>query len=144
LAINDITKLSDAGKEKGYLTHNDEDDLIPSGIQSPEALDDLFTTIGTQGIDVLEGEPKLPSSLKEKLENEVEASDEVELSPTRGGLQETNDPVRIYLREMSTVPLLTRGGEVEIAKRIARGHVRALKALSRSPISARFWPSARI
>jgi RNA polymerase primary sigma factor len=137
LAINDITKLSDAGKEKGYLTHNDEDDLIPSGIQSPEALDDLFTTIGTQGIDVLEGEPKLPSSLKEKLENEVEASDEVELAPTRVGLQETNDPVRIYLREMSTVPLLTRGGEVEIAKRIARGHARALKALSRSPIAIR-------
>jgi RNA polymerase primary sigma factor len=138
LAINDITKLSDAGKGKGYLTYNDEGDLIPSGIQSPEALDDLFTTIGTQGIDVLEGEPKLPSSLKkEKLENEVEASDEVELAPTRGGLQETNDPVRIYLREMSAVPLLTRGGEVEIAKRIARGHARALKALSRSAIAIR-------
>ena len=75
MAINDITKLSDAGKGKGYLTYNDEGDLIPSGIQSPEALDELFTTIGTQGIDVLEGEPKLPSSLKEKLENEVEASD---------------------------------------------------------------------
>jgi RNA polymerase primary sigma factor len=137
LAINDVTKLSDAGKGKGYLTYNDEGDLIPSGIQSPEALDDLFTTIGTQGIDVLEGEPKLPSSLKEKLENEVEASGEVELAPTRGCLQETNDPVRIYLREMSAVPLLTRGGEVEIAKRIARGHARALKALSRSAIAIR-------
>src|SRR5438128_8556618 len=103
-------------------------------VHSPEDLDDLLTTSGTQGIDVLEGEPKLPSSLKEKLENEVEASDEVELDLTPGALAQTNDPARIYLREMGTVPLLTREGEVDIAKRIERGHVRALKALARSPI----------
>ncbi len=84
---------------------------------------------------MLEGRPKLPSSaLEKKFENEVEASDEVELDSTRGALETTNDPVRIYLREMGVVPLLTREGEVEIAKRIGRGHVRALKALSRSPI----------
>jgi RNA polymerase primary sigma factor len=87
---------------------------------------------------VLEGHPKLPTSaLKNKLENEVEASDEVELELTLTALEKTNDPVRIYLRKMGTVPLLTRQGEVDIAKRIERGQLRVLKALSRSPIVIR-------
>ena len=103
-------------------------------MHSPEDLDDLLTTIGTQGIDVLEG-PKLPSSaLDKKFEEEGEAGEDVELDLTPGALEKTNDPVRMYLREMGTVPLLTREGEVEIAKRIERGQLRVLKALSRSPI----------
>src|SRR5208283_4163302 len=77
------------------------------------------------------------SAFKNKLENEVEASDEVELDLTLTALEKTNDPVRIYLREMGAVPLLTREGEVEIAKRIERGQLRVLKALSRSPIVIR-------
>ena len=138
LALNDITKLIDAGKEKGYLTYNEVNDLIPYDVHSPEDLDDLLTTISTQGIDVLEGQPKLPSSaLEEKFENEVEASDEVELDSTRGALETTSDPARIYLREMGVVPLVTREGEVDIAKRIERGQRRVLKALSRSPIVIR-------
>ena len=128
----------DAGKEKGYLTYNEVNDLIPHDVHSPESLDDLLTTIGTHGIDVLEGQPKLPASaLKNKLENEVEASDEVDLDLTLTVLEKTNDPVRIYLRKMGTVPLLTRQGEVDIAKRIERGQLRVLKALSRSPIVIR-------
>ena len=138
LALNDITKLIDAGKEKGYLTYNEVNDLIPHDVHSPEDLDDLLTTISTQGIDVLEGQPKLPSSaLEKKFENEVEASDEVELDSTRGALETTSDPARIYLREMGVVPLVTREGEVDIAKRIERGQRRVLKALSRSPIVIR-------
>ena len=101
-------------------------------------LDDLLTTFSTQGIDVLDGQPKLPSSaLEKKFENEAEASDEVELDLAADALEKTNDPVRIYLREMGVVPLLTREGEVDIAKRIERGQLRALKALSRSPIVIR-------
>ena len=65
------------------------------------------------------------------------ASEDVELDLTPGALEKTNDPVRMYLREMGTVPLLTREGEVEIAKRIERGQNRVLKALSRSPIVIR-------
>ena len=125
-------------KEKGYLTYNEVNNLIPHDVHSPESLDDLLTTIGTHGIDVLEGQPKLPTSaLKNKLENEVEGSDEVELDLTLTALEKTNDPVRIYLRKMGTVPLLTRQGEVDIAKRIERGQLRVLKALSRSPIVIR-------
>jgi RNA polymerase primary sigma factor len=134
---DDIKKLIDTGKEKGYLTYDQVNDLIPHDVHSPEDLDDLLTTIGTQGIDVLEG-PKMPSSgLDKKFEDGDEPSEDVELDLTPGALEKTNDPVRMYLREMGTVPLLTREGEVEIAKRIERGQIRVLKALSRSPIVIR-------
>ena len=130
----DIQKLIDAGKEKGYLTYNEVNDLIPGDLHSPDDLDDLLTTIGTQGIDVLEGGPKFGA---DKFESEGEEGEDVELDLTPGTLEKTNDPVRMYLREMGTVPLLTREGEVEIAKRIERGQMRVLKAISRSPIVIR-------
>ncbi len=136
---DDIKKLIDAGKEKGYLTYGEVNDLIPHDMHSPEDLDDLLTTIGTQGIDVLEGPGKLPSAaVLDKRYDELEAGEEeMELDLTPGALEKTNDPVRMYLREMGTVPLLTREGEVEIAKRIERGQLRVLKAISRSPIVIR-------
>ena len=138
LALDDLKKLIDPGKEKGYLTYNEVNNLIPNDVHSPEDLDDLLTTIGTQGIDMLEGQPKLPSSaLEQQFEKEVEASEDVELDPTSGAFEKTGDPVRIYLREMGMVSLLTREGEVDIAKRIERGQLRVLKALSRSPIIIR-------
>jgi len=134
--FDDIKKLIDAGKEKGYLTYDEANDLIPHDVHSPEDLDDLLTTIGTQGIDVLEG-PKLPSAAVLEKPEEIEGEEDVELDLTPGALEKTNDPVRMYLREMGTVPLLTREGEVEIAKRIERGQNRVLKAISRSPIVIR-------
>ncbi|HWS96259.1 MAG TPA: RNA polymerase sigma factor RpoD [Candidatus Methylomirabilis sp.] len=134
--FDDIKKLIDVGKEKGYLTYDEVNDLIPHDMHSPDDLDDLITTIGTQGIDVLEG-PKSPSSLDKFDKGDIEAGEDVELDLTPGALEKTNDPVRMYLREMGTVPLLTREGEVEIAKRIERGQLRVLKALSRSPIVIR-------
>ncbi len=134
LILADITKLIDAGREKGHLTYN-EVNLIPRDVQSPEDLDDLLATVGTRGIDVFEGQPEPPSSaLEKKFEEEVEVG---ELDLTPDALEKTNDPVRIYLREMGIAPLLTREGEVDIAKRIERGHLRGLKALSRSPLVIR-------
>src|SRR5271167_3909054 len=135
LALDDITKLIDAGREKGHLTSDEVNDLVPHDAHSSEDLDDVVTTIGTLGIDVLEGRPDLPSwAFKKKLEEELEAG---ELDLTPDALEKTNDPVRIYLREMGTVPLLTREGEVDIAKRIERGQLSVLKALSRSPLVIR-------
>ena len=129
----DIEKLIDTGKEKGYLTFGEVNDLLPGDITSPDELDDLMTTINTQGIDVLSGEAR-----GEKYEPEAgEESEDVELDLSPGTLEKTNDPVRMYLREMGTVPLLTREGEVEIAKRIERGQNRVMKAISRSPIVIR-------
>ncbi len=130
----DIQNLIDAGQEKGYLTYGEVNDLIPGDVHSPDDLDDLMTTIGTQGIDILEGGPKFGA---DKFGEEGEEGEDVELDLTPGTLEKTNDPVRMYLREMGTVPLLTREGEVEIAKRIERGQVRVMKAISRSPIVVR-------
>src|ERR1700748_3937148 len=131
---DDIQKLIDTGKEKGYLTYGEVNDLIPNDLNSPDDLDDLITTIGTQGIDLLdEGGPKFGGDKYE----EGEEGEDVELDMTPGTLEKTNDPVRMYLREMGTVPLLTREGEVEIAKRIERGQMRVMKAISRSSIVIR-------
>ena len=130
---HDMESLIEVGKEKGYLTYGDVNDIIPDEMAtSPEDLDDLITTIGTQGIDLLDG-PKFHGDKGFGLED----GEDVELDLTPGTLEKTNDPVRMYLREMGTVPLLTREGEVEIAKRIERGQLRVLKAISRSPIVIR-------
>ena len=137
MALGDIAKLVDSGKEKGYLTYGEVNDLIPHDFNSPEVLEDLLATIGTKGIDVLASQSKLSTAFEKGLENEQEASDAVELDLTLGTSEKTDDPVRIYLREMGAVPLLNREGEVDIAKRMERGQLRVLKALSRSPIVIR-------
>jgi RNA polymerase primary sigma factor len=128
----DVHGLIETGKEKGYLTYNDVNDALPDEMSSPDDLDDLITTIGTQGIDLLDT-PKFHGDK----DFDAEEGEGVELDLTPGTLEKTNDPVRMYLREMGTVPLLTREGEVEIAKRIERGQMRVLKAISRSPIVIR-------
>src|SRR5215471_8003039 len=79
----------------------------------------------------------MPSARTRNLYRELDADNDEEVTPAADGLDKTNDPVRMYLREMGTVPLLTRQGEIEIAKRFERGHLRILKALSRSPVVIR-------
>ncbi len=129
---DDISSLIDAGKEKGYLTYNDVNDMLPEDMHNADDLDDLITTIGTQGIDLLDG-PKFGGDK----DFDLEEGEDVELDLTPGAMEKTNDPVRMYLREMGTVPLLTREGEVEIARRIERGQMRVMKSLSRSPVVIR-------
>ena len=128
---DDISNLIDSGKEKGYLTYGDVNDMLPEDMHNADDLDDLITTIGTQGIDLLDS-PKFGDK-----DFDAEEGEDVELDLTPGTLEKTNDPVRMYLREMGTVPLLTREGEVEIAKRIERGQLRVMKSLSRSPVVIR-------
>ena len=128
----DVQGLIETGKEKGYLTYGDVNDVLPEEIGTADDLDDLMTTISGQGIDLLDT-PKFPGDK----DFELEEGEDVELDLTPGTLEKTNDPVRMYLREMGTVPLLTREGEVEIAKRIERGQMRVMKAISRSPIVIR-------
>jgi RNA polymerase primary sigma factor len=129
---DDIHSLIDTNnKEKDYLGYDGASDMPDEMGNSHEDIDDLITTIGTQGIDLLEG-----TKFGDK-DFELEEGEDVELDLTPGTLEKTNDPVRMYLREMGTVPLLTREGEVEIAKRIERGQLRVLKAISRTPIVIR-------
>jgi RNA polymerase primary sigma factor len=139
---DEVQKLIDIGKEKGYLLYDEVSDLLPPEISaSAEDLDDLFSAFGTAGIEVIDTEDqgfagldKIPG--EKKFEGEQPEGD-LELDLTPGALEKTNDPVRMYLREMGTVPLLTRDGEVEIAKRIERGQLTVLKSLSRSPVIVR-------
>jgi RNA polymerase primary sigma factor len=137
-----VQKLIDIGKEKGYLLYDEVSDLLPPEISSSaEDLDDLFSAFGTAGIEVIDTDDQNFAAL-DKIPGEkkfdVEAPEEgVELDLTPGALEKTNDPVRMYLREMGTVPLLTRDGEVEIAKRIERGQLTVLKVLSRAPVIVR-------
>jgi RNA polymerase primary sigma factor len=135
----DVDRIIDTGKEKGYLTYGEVNDLLPGDITSPDELDDLMTTINTQGIDVLSESRRgsRPDPAEESDNESGEDGDDVELDLSPGTLEKTNDPVRMYLREMGTVPLLTREGEVEIAKRIERGQLRVMKAISRSSIVIR-------
>ena len=137
-----VQKLIDIGKEKGYLLYDEVSDLLPPEISSSaEDLDDLFSAFGTAGIEVIDTDDQSFAPLDkvggEKKFDAETPEEGVELDLTPGALEKTNDPVRMYLREMGTVPLLTRDGEVEIAKRIERGQLTVLKSLSRSPVIVR-------
>jgi RNA polymerase primary sigma factor len=132
---DEVRHLIAIGKEKGYLLYDEVSEVLPADItSSPEELDDLFSTFGNAGIEVVESEQKYR---EDKLLDRADTGDEVELDLTPGALDKTNDPVRMYLREMGTVPLLTREGEVEIAKRIERGKLSVIKAISRTPTIAK-------
>jgi RNA polymerase primary sigma factor len=139
LAISDTKNRSmlDNRLDNRKTDANDDEvnDLLPQDAHSSQDVDEMLSSIGTRGLDVVEGEPHSPfSTLEQRLAQETE---EVELDLTPGAAESTSDPVRVYLREMGASPLLTREEEVEIAKRIERGQVTALKALSRSPIVIR-------
>ncbi|MBZ5593402.1 MAG: RNA polymerase sigma factor RpoD [Acidobacteriia bacterium] len=122
-----LARLMTVGKEKGYVLYDEVSELLPSDLNGGADLDDLLAGLDVAGIEILE-EPKLDAKIEE-----ADEFLDLELLPTAVG-DKTNDPVRMYLREMGAVPLLTREGEVEIAKRIERGQNTVLKALSRSPL----------
>jgi len=136
-----VRQLINMGKERGYLLYDEVNDLLPPEIHSSEEIDDLLSTFERYGIDVYEDLASAKAALAadsaevpEPAAKEESPGDEGELDLTPGSLEKTNDPVRMYLREMGTVPLLTREGEVAIAKRIERGQLLVLKTITRSPI----------
>ena len=131
--MDDIKELTGVAKTKDFLGDGEVNILTPQDLHSPHDEDDMLATIRTRGLEVLsEGETHLPFPLETRFAKEGE--EEVELDLTPGAPEADSDPVRVYLREMGASPLLTREGEVEIAKRIEHGQLSMLKALSRSPI----------
>ncbi len=131
------------GKERGYLLYDEVNDILPPEVHSSEEIDDLLSTFERYGIDVYEDLSSAKAALaaadssdgiETPVKEEATASEDGELDLTPGSLEKTNDPVRMYLREMGTVPLLTREGEVAIAKRIERGQLLVLKTISRAPL----------
>jgi RNA polymerase primary sigma factor len=120
-----VDQLIQSGKEKGYVLYDEVSEVLPGDLDGSADLDEILAGLDGAGIELLEA-PK-----SEKLD-EVEETIELDLPPGVG--EKTSDPVRVYLREMGAVPLLTREGEVEIAKRMEKGERTVRKALSRSPL----------
>jgi RNA polymerase primary sigma factor len=131
---DEVKELILMGKERGYLLYDEVNDLLPEGICSSDELDSIFSLFGSAGIEVIDTEQKFQDDSKREDKREENAGEESEFDFSALNLDKTNDPVRLYLREMGTVPLLSREGEVEIAKRVEHGQRVILKALSRSPL----------
>jgi RNA polymerase primary sigma factor len=134
----DVEKLLEMGKDKAFLSYDDINNELPEGLVSPDDIEDIFASLGAEGIAIGDSDEKFLESAgvmggDKKMDEAGEEEVEIDLSP--GALDKTNDPVRLYLREMGVVPLLTREGEVAIAKRIERGKIKAQKSISRSPIA---------
>ncbi len=140
-----VRQLITMGKERGYLLYDEVNDILPAEVHSSEEIDDLLSTFERYGIEIYEDAAIAKAAraavdagehgeAAEHVEHKEAGAEEVELDLTPGALEKTNDPVRMYLREMGTVPLLTREGEVAIAKRIERGQNMVLKIITRSPI----------
>src|SRR6188474_2862429 len=136
--FDEVRQLIVIGKEKGYLLYDEVNDLLPADLTAnPEDLEELLAVFASAGIDLVDSEKgyKLEREGIERQEGPEGEGPELDLTP--GALDKTNDPVRMYLREMGTVPLLTREGEVEIARRIERGKLAVIKSISRTPLVAK-------
>ncbi len=131
----EVRNLIAVGKERGYLLSDEVDGVLPPGEHSPEDAEDHLASF--EGITVYEdlAAAKAAQTIPDPVEIELPArTDDGDLDLTPGMLDKNNDPVRLYLREMGTVPLLKRADEVAIAKRMERGRLMVLKTISRSPI----------
>jgi RNA polymerase primary sigma factor len=140
-----VKALIALGKERGYLLYDEVNDSLPAEVHSSEEIDDLLTTFERNGIEIYEDQASAKAARAVELsvegaerdahiKDDAHAEEGSDLDLTPGSLEKTNDPVRMYLREMGTVPLLTREGEVAIAKRIERGQLVVMKSITRSPI----------
>ena len=130
--LDEVKQLMDLGKEKGFLTYDEVNDVLPSDIVSSDQIDDIMTMFGEMDIELVDAAQKVKIAKAEPDEDEEEEEEE---DLDAAALGKTNDPVRMYLREMGTVSLLTREGEVEIAKRIEQGEEAVLAAVLNSPLA---------
>jgi len=119
-AVEHVQRLIDMGREKGFLTYDELNDFLPHNVLSSEQIDDVMILFDKMDIEVVDSPQKVRLK-KPKAESEEEDEEKKEVSAEESGVGRTSDPVRMYLREMGSVSLLTRDGEVEIAKRIERG-----------------------
>ena len=142
--LKEVKKLIDLGKEKGYLTYDDVNDMLPAEVVSPDQIDDVMSIFGEMDIEVVDANQRVTlggagDELVEDEEEEKEADGDVD-SDVVG---KTGDPVRMYLREMGTVSLLSREGEVEIAKKIEDGENRSHRRSAFQPAGLDSYPRSR-
>jgi RNA polymerase primary sigma factor len=135
--MKEVKKLIDLGKEKGYLTYDDVNDMLPAEVVSPDQIDDVMSIFGEMEIEVVDANQRvtLGGAGEDLVVEEDEEEKEVESDADGDVVGKTGDPVRMYLREMGTVSLLSREGEVEIAKKIEEGENRVLDEVLSSPLA---------
>ena len=132
--MKEVKKLIDLGKEKGYLTYDDVNDMLPAEVVSPDQIDDVMSIFGEMDIEVVDANQRVSlGGAGEELVEDEEEEKEVESDIDGDMMGKTGDPVRMYLREMGTVSLLSREGEVEIAKKIEHGEKQVIEEVLSSP-----------
>ena len=127
--LGEVKKLINLGKEKGFLTYDDLNSTLPADVVSSDQFSTIMTMFGEMDIEIVESAetertPKAADSddtIEESEEADASEENEKEIDLTPGALSRTDDPVRLYLKEMGSVALLSREGEIEIAKRIEEG-----------------------
>lgn len=134
--MKEVKKLIDLGKEKGYLTYDDVNDMLPAEVVSPDQIDDVMSIFGEMEIEVVDANQRVTlGSAGEDIAEEEEEEKEIDGDVDGDVVGKTGDPVRMYLREMGTVSLLSREGEVEIAKKIEEGENRVIHEVLSSPLA---------
>jgi RNA polymerase primary sigma factor len=136
--IKEVKKLIDLGKEKGYLTYDEVNDMLPAEVVSPDQIDDVMSIFGEMDIEVVDANQRVSlSGAVEDLAEDDEDEKDVDGELDSDVVGKTGDPVRMYLREMGTVSLLSREGEVEIAKKIEEGEKQVIDEVLSSPLALR-------
>ena len=133
----EVRELIIMGKQRGYLLYDEINDSLPEGICSSDELDSIFSLFGSAGIEVIDPEQEFQSDELKEDDGNGNNGKGGNLDSDSFSLDKTVDPARLYFREMAILPLLSREGEIEIAKRIEHGQKVILKALSRSPLVVR-------
>jgi RNA polymerase primary sigma factor len=130
-----MDRLLQIGGDKKFLSFDDLNRELPDNVVSPDDIEDVLQKLDASNIHVADSDERLIEQAAAIPAEDEEGDEDLELDLSAGALEKTNDPVRLYLREMGVVPLLTREGEVAIAKRIERGQIKTQKAITRSPIA---------
>ncbi|HJZ81584.1 MAG TPA: RNA polymerase sigma factor RpoD [Pyrinomonadaceae bacterium] len=130
-----MDRLLQLGGDKKFLSYDDLNRELPENVVSPDDIEDVLQKLDASNIHVADSDERLIEQAAAIATDDEESDEDLELDLSAGALEKTNDPVRLYLREMGVVPLLTREGEVAIAKRIERGQIKTQKAIARSPIA---------
>ena len=134
--MKEVKKLIDLGKEKGYLTYDEVNDMLPADVVSPDQIDDVMSLFGEMDIEVIDSNQRVTlGGQGEDPSEEEEEEKEIEVEVDGDVTGKTGDPVRMYLREMGTVSLLSREGEVEIAKKIEQGEKQVIEEVLSSPLA---------
>jgi len=133
--VAEVNQLISLGKEKGFLTYEEVNDVLPANLVAPEQIDDLMHIFGENEIDIVDTAAKNDKPVELETEKEEEPAPEEPAPAAKPDNVTIDDPVRMYLREMGTISLLTREGEVEIAKRIESGQHEVLAAVANCTVT---------